>query len=86
MIRQFTVISIFYSNKWQARNQVFLTGRYDPTTRGTKRGRRRKSLGGEGGGGSYVARDCISRDLKAVWKENTDEAAKRRNVDISQNV
>ena len=64
MIRQFTVISIFCSNKWQARNQVFLTGRYDPSTRGTKRGRRRKSLGeGAGGGGGVTLPETAFKEI-----------------------
>ena len=84
MIRQFTVISIFCSNKWQARNQVFLTGRYDPSTRGTKRGRRRKSLGeGAGGGELRCLRLHFKRFEGSVERKH---AAKRRNVDISQNV
>ena len=83
MIRQFTVISIFCSNKWQARNQVFLTGRYDPTRRGAKRGRRRKSLGGEGGGELRCLRLHFKRFEGSVERKH---AAKRRNVDISQNV
>ena len=82
MIRQFKVISIFCSNKWQARNQVFSTRRYDPTTRGTKRGRRRKSLGG-GGGELRCLRLHFKRFEGSVERK---QAAKRRNVDISQNV
>ena len=54
MIRQLTVISVFFSNKWQACNQVFLTGRCDPTrkrdkTRPEAQVSRVKGGGGEGG-------------------------------------
>ena len=82
----FTVISIFCSNKWQARNQVFLTGRYDPTRRETKRGRRSKSLGGVGVGGGGELR-CLRLHFK-IFEAGVErkQPAKRRNVDISQNV
>ena len=83
VVHMFTVISIFCSNKWQARNQVFLTGRYDPTTRGTKRGRRHKSLGGGGWGEFRCLRLHFKRFEGSVERK---QAAKRRNVDISQNV
>ena len=84
VVHMFTVISIFCSNKWQARNQVFLTGRYDPTRRETKRGRRSKSIGGVGGGGELR---CLRLHFK-IFEAGVErkQPAKRRNVDISQNV
>ena len=45
--------------------RFFFTGRCYPTSRWTKRGRRRKSLCG-GGGGDLIVRDCISCVLKAA--------------------
>ena len=76
MIRQFTVISIFCSNKWQARNQVFLTGRYDPTTRGTKRGRRHKSLGGGGVGGVTLPETAFQEIWRQCGKKTGSQKAK----------
>ena len=67
VVHMFTVISIFCSNKWQARNQVFLTGRYDPTRRETKRGRRSKSLGGVGGGGGGRGITLPETAFQDIW-------------------